>query len=119
MALINCPECRRRISDMAETCPGCGFPLSKMSDYSNAEIFFDGESESECFVHEPVGRTLIASCHVGETVSVYCKRPKNVLVMIPGGISGMNQANIELIPGQKYKVWINAVGHIRVKRIDE
>ena len=39
MALINCPECRRRISDMAETCPGCGFPLSKMTEFSKAEIF--------------------------------------------------------------------------------
>ena len=27
MALINCPECHREISDKAESCPHCGFPL--------------------------------------------------------------------------------------------
>jgi len=27
MALINCPECKKEISDKAESCPHCGFPL--------------------------------------------------------------------------------------------
>lgn len=27
MALFNCPECGRRISDRAETCPHCGYPI--------------------------------------------------------------------------------------------
>ena len=25
MALISCPECRRRISETAESCPNCGY----------------------------------------------------------------------------------------------
>lgn len=29
MALIICPECEREISDMAESCPGCGYPIQK------------------------------------------------------------------------------------------
>jgi ribosomal protein S1 len=28
MSLINCPECTRRISSLAETCPGCGAPVN-------------------------------------------------------------------------------------------
>lgn len=28
MALINCTECNREISDKATTCPGCGAPVS-------------------------------------------------------------------------------------------
>lgn len=28
MALINCPECGRQISDKAENCPGCGLPAA-------------------------------------------------------------------------------------------
>lgn len=27
MALIRCPECDREISDRAESCPGCGYPV--------------------------------------------------------------------------------------------
>ena len=29
MALIKCPECRRKISDFAKQCPRCGFPLEQ------------------------------------------------------------------------------------------
>ena len=28
MALIQCPECGREISDQAEACPGCGYPIA-------------------------------------------------------------------------------------------
>jgi ribosomal protein L37E len=31
MALINCPECNREISDKAEACPHCGFPVAKLA----------------------------------------------------------------------------------------
>lgn len=27
MALVSCPECTKQISDKAETCPNCGFPI--------------------------------------------------------------------------------------------
>lgn len=29
MALINCPECKKQISDQAESCPNCGWLLQK------------------------------------------------------------------------------------------
>ena len=29
MALINCPECGREVSDSATHCPNCGHPISK------------------------------------------------------------------------------------------
>lgn len=29
MALIECPECKKQISDKAENCPNCGFPIAK------------------------------------------------------------------------------------------
>jgi hypothetical protein len=28
MALITCPECEKRISDRAGTCPSCGYPIA-------------------------------------------------------------------------------------------
>ena len=27
--LLPCPECEREVSDKAEACPGCGFPIAK------------------------------------------------------------------------------------------
>jgi hypothetical protein len=32
--LIKCPECKREVSDKAETCIGCGCPLQKRPKYS-------------------------------------------------------------------------------------
>ena len=29
MALISCPECSKEISDKADVCPQCGFPIAK------------------------------------------------------------------------------------------
>lgn len=31
MALIDCPECGKRISDQAPACPGCGVPVVAVS----------------------------------------------------------------------------------------
>lgn len=35
MALIQCPECNKEISDKVKTCPHCGFPFEENSDKSN------------------------------------------------------------------------------------
>ena len=32
MALISCPECKREVSDRAESCPHCGCPLAAAPD---------------------------------------------------------------------------------------
>ncbi|MBQ6257295.1 MAG: zinc ribbon domain-containing protein [Clostridia bacterium] len=29
MALINCPECGKKVSDQAVACPDCGYPIAK------------------------------------------------------------------------------------------
>ena len=31
MALIKCPECKKQVSDSAETCPHCGYKLKETS----------------------------------------------------------------------------------------
>lgn len=32
MALINCPECSKEVSDKAPSCPNCGNPISTAND---------------------------------------------------------------------------------------
>ncbi len=34
MALIRCPECGKQVSDKAESCQGCGFPISSSNNPS-------------------------------------------------------------------------------------
>lgn len=35
MALIECPECHKQISEKAEACPNCGCPINKQHEESN------------------------------------------------------------------------------------
>ena len=35
MALINCPECSKSVSDQSNSCPNCGFPIAKLSPFKN------------------------------------------------------------------------------------
>ncbi len=37
MALIECPECKREISDKSEACIHCGYPMSKMNVQRESE----------------------------------------------------------------------------------
>lgn len=35
MALIKCPECGKEISDAAESCPNCGYPIKGQQQIPN------------------------------------------------------------------------------------
>ena len=36
MALINCPECSKSVSDQSISCPNCGFPIAKIETIHNS-----------------------------------------------------------------------------------
>jgi len=44
MALINCSECNREISDQAQNCPGCGSPI-KIKDVPTS-VKYDASSDT-------------------------------------------------------------------------
>lgn len=39
MALINCPECGKEISDKAEVCIHCGYPIKKNNEEVNMQLY--------------------------------------------------------------------------------
>lgn len=39
MALIKCPECKKKISDQCENCPNCGYPIKANITTVEAEAF--------------------------------------------------------------------------------
>ena len=55
MAMINCPECGKKISSEAEKCPNCGFPIDKnsisiQSQIENVSAVGDGGTNTLCIV---------------------------------------------------------------------
>ncbi|GKT22776.1 hypothetical protein [Acidovorax sp. SUPP3334] len=43
MALVQCPECTRQISDQALACPGCGHPMASAAQ--KRSVFESGANE--------------------------------------------------------------------------
>ena len=51
MALINCPECNREVSDKAEICPNCGFGVAKYIERQNKILKIQEEAEKEAYLY--------------------------------------------------------------------
>ena len=45
MALIACPECGREISDMAETCINCGYPIGTAANKVEPDVELESDGE--------------------------------------------------------------------------
>jgi len=45
MAIIKCPECNNKVSDKANTCPNCAYPINKTSN-----IILPSEEREGCFL---------------------------------------------------------------------
>lgn len=41
MALIKCPECGKKISDMAESCPHCGYPINAVQNNAQGNTTYE------------------------------------------------------------------------------
>ena len=57
MALINCPECKKEVSTLAETCPHCGCPLQ---NFAEREENFTSIPENSLTLRSTRKRKLIA-----------------------------------------------------------
>lgn len=87
MALIKCPECKKKVSDQCENCPSCGYPIKANIEKKNAEV--------------PEATTASEVINSAEKKAAKAKKPinKKVLiaiipvvsvVLIVGGIVGYN-----------------------------
>jgi len=47
MALIKCPECKKKISDQCENCPNCGYPIKANITTVEAEAFEKSNSSKD------------------------------------------------------------------------
>ena len=49
MSMVNCPECDGRVSDLAEVCPHCGYPLKQKETQSEEYILYKGAPKKSGF----------------------------------------------------------------------
>lgn len=53
MALLECPECKNQVSEFAEACPKCGYPIKKMAK-EKKDIFESGNTIDFTYKDEPI-----------------------------------------------------------------
>lgn len=64
MALIKCQECEKEISDKAATCPGCGAPVSNITQAIPDEIPEESPNANSSINLEAVGFAIILGAFV-------------------------------------------------------
>lgn len=70
MGLIKCPECGKEISDKADVCIGCGFPIKKYVE--NRENYSESKNEEQTTVDD--GIIVCKSCgEKNNKCDTYCK----------------------------------------------
>lgn len=74
MALINCPECNREVSDSATSCPGCGHPLiathTKSTDKPTSVVRSGGKYEGLGFLLISVGVIMMIAGQAGGGLAI-------------------------------------------------
>lgn len=117
MALINCPECGKEISDKAPACPKCGAPivLSKKDVIIRFPICDGQLLNNKCYIYEKKTKKLIASGRQGETVSFPCNKPINIYVVVKGSF-GKPEAVAN--PGDRFDVGYRGFGKIYLSKVD-
>lgn len=61
MSMLLCPECNKLVSQFAESCPNCGFPIKKFLDDHN--------------ITDPEKFLLCPKCAHGQTMQKFCVDP--------------------------------------------
>lgn len=96
MALIECPECGRKVSDMATACPTCGYPVANNPHGTvyikiQTGVVLKNRILSEDGTELAVGRD-------GDVVSFRINKPTNIRITCGGFTSSYNTVE----PGKTY-----------------
>lgn len=59
MALINCPDCSKRISEHAPTCPGCGAPIARATIGSDGDALVTTQATAKTLKAQQAISTVV------------------------------------------------------------
>lgn len=85
MAMLKCPECGKMVSSLADTCPGCGYPISKNSPSGIVRIKFGSFVGTQKATLTSNGVTLWKG-NTGEIAEIRFDKPTNVHVSYSMGM---------------------------------
>ena len=127
MALINCPECKREISDRAKSCPHCGCPLEEMATSGEVRIKMPNNivegwvglfSSRSATVYNKSGKTLWSGKH-GENARFIIDEPTDIRINLGGWA---NEVSGTVYPKRKYSLvqdmGVHMLATFRITEVD-
>lgn len=109
MALIKCPECSKEISDKANNCPNCGYPLSELITTGTVRIKMPNNvvegwvglfSSRKAEIKSKYGSILWQGKH-GENASFTVSEPTEIVINLGGWA---NEISGTVYPRRKYSL---------------
>lgn len=77
MALISCPECKREISDKADSCPQCGYPISTIVPITTREELLTSVVCLKCGVPYAQNEKCCPHCNFTSSQVTYINSSSN------------------------------------------
>ncbi|MCL2804751.1 MAG: hypothetical protein FWD26_02315 [Treponema sp.] len=116
MALINCSECNKEVSDKAACCIHCGNPIASKPNKVkiNFPVWIGQLLMNNCYVYDEKGKE-IARCKQGETVTFECVSAMKITVKMQNCFGKPSQT---VNPGDNYKVEFRGFGRIYLAKVD-
>ncbi len=113
MALINCLECNKEISDKAKTCPNCGCPI-QIDNQVKVEFPRGNQLVNmSCTVYDE-DNNILAKCKEGEVANFELYEETLIYVRMS---SQFGKASIVAHPGDRFKVSFRTFG-IGISKVD-
>ena len=120
MALINCPECGKQVSDSAKACIHCGYQLEKTKGRATFKIASSWNGNSvvpfKAFVMDERDQVL-AEIRMGQNATFNVDKQMKVKVKL-NGYFGRPEVVLNPNEHQKYCVKINLFGKIYLEKVD-
>ena len=101
---MNCPECGKQVSDLAASCPGCGYPITKELKYVLVKLELADSTQSASILTE--NETVIWSGRSGEVAQIGLEGPTNVIIKYQAGLFDAAKSCKGRIDADLSKKWL-------------
>ena len=102
MALIKCPECGKKVSDKAGSCPNCGFPITNRATTVKIRCLSDDRHVKR--MKFSINGSVVAESPLGSVSTIEFNEPTTVdVTIVLGFIGGGSPARFEAVPGKCYE----------------
>lgn len=102
MALINCPECGKQISDKANSCPNCGYPMA--SNPTSIKVRCLSDDRKVKYMVFLANGCELARAPIGAVATINISKPTRIIIRESYAFmtSGDN-GSFDAIPGKCYE----------------